>query len=615
MEKLKIKIGLILVALICNINLMAQVSISLGNVNIRPGETQEIEINLNNGEVDITDFEGFVVVPEGISFVAAYDNSYARLTGRETAGQSLTVELQSDGRLQFAVYQMTGTTGFSGQSGSVITFTIKADQGMAVGEYPIKIEDGLGVTIEADSYDLPWEGTINVYKYFKVDLLTNDGEMGSVKGGNDEVMSNSTLAISATPANGYHFVSWISNGSPVSNDNPYSFKVVEDMTLTASFAPNQYTITFDADDGTDVADITADYKTDITKPADPEKKGYTFAGWTPEFPETMPLDGANLKATWLLTNYTISYSLDGGVMAEGTSNAETYSIESDDITLNDPIRIGYSFAGWTGTGITEATKQVTILKGSEGNRSYTATWTPNQYTMTFVMDNGEDNVTKTQDYGTVLTAPNTPVKPYHTFMGWSPEIPQTIPAADMTFTAQWEVNKYKITWIVDGNRTVTEFSYGSPIIKPEDPTKEGYTFTGWDKEITGTMPAEDLTYTALFSIRKYTMTFVMDNGEDNVVKKQDYATSLTAPDAPVKLYHTFVGWSPEVPQTIPATDMTFTAQWEANKYQITWIVDGESTVTEVCYGETITLPEDPVKEGYLFEGWDKEIAETMPAED
>ena len=181
------------------------------------------------------------------------------------------------------------------------------------------------------------------------------------------------------------------------------------------------------------------------------------------------------------------------------TNAASYTIESDAITLTNPTRTGYTFAGWTGTGLTESTSSVTIAKGSIGDRSYTATWTINQYTMTFVLDNGEDNVEKQQNYGSALTAPSDLKKAGFTFKGWNPEVPATIPAEDKTFTAQWERNSYKVTWDVDGIKTVDEYAFEAIITRPADPKKEGYTFTGWTPNVAETMPAEDVTYTAQFS--------------------------------------------------------------------------------------------------------------------
>ena len=174
---------------------------------------------------------------------------------------------------------------------------------------------------------------------------------------------------------GYTFNGWLKAGEETPSTEVIIAKgSIGDRTYTATWSINQYTIVFDSDGGTAVDSIKADYLSVLSKPADPTKEGYTFAGWTPEFPETMPLNGATLKATWTPITYTISYDLAGGALSEGDENPSTYTIESDEITLKNPTRDGYEFTGWTGTNLTEATMTVTIAKGSIGNLEYTATW-------------------------------------------------------------------------------------------------------------------------------------------------------------------------------------------------------------------------------------------------
>ena len=299
--------------------------------------------------------------------------------------------------------------------------------------------------------------------------------------------------------------------------------------------------------------------------------------------------------------YTLIYKVDGDIY-----KTDSIVYNSALTPIPEPTKEGYTFSGWSDIPATMPANDVVI----------TGTFSINQYTMTFVLDNGQENVVKTQDYASELTAPADPVKTGFTFKGWNPAVPATIPATDMTFTAQWERNKYLVTFIVEDTVAKKDsVLYEGAITKPADPVKEGYTFTGWQPGIPETMPANDLTFTAQFSINQYTMTFVLDNGQENIVKTQDYGTALTAPENPVKTGFTFKGWTPAVPATVPASDMTFTAQWERNKYKVTWIVDGQSTVDEVEYEATIVKPEDPVKEGYTFTGWDNEIPETMPAND
>jgi uncharacterized repeat protein (TIGR02543 family) len=234
--------------------------------------------------------------------------------------------------------------------------------------------------------------------------------------------------------------------------------------------------------------------------------------------------------------------------------------------------------------------------------------------MTFVLENGEQNVVLTQNYGTAITAP-VPTKTGFTFAGWDAEVPATIPAANKTFTAQWTRNSYTMTFVVDGQTVKEEtIAFEAAVTAPADPTKEGYTFMGWSPAVPQTMPAENVTVTAQWQINQYTMTFVLDNGEQNVVLTQDYGTAITAP-VPTKTGFTFAGWDAEVPATIPAENKTFTAQWTRNSYTMTFVVDGQTVKEEtLAFEAAVTAPADPTKEGHTFAGWSPAVPETMPAE-
>ncbi len=155
------------------------------------------------------------------------------------------------------------------------------------------------------------------------------------------------------------------------------------------------------------------------------------------------------------------------------------------------------------------------------------------------------------------------------------------------------------------------------ITAPADPTREGYTFIGWDKAIPATMPAENMTLTAQWRINQYTITFDTDGGSAIEPITQDYGTAIIAPAAPTKTGYTFMGWEPEIPATMPAEDMTITAKWSINQYTVTFDTDGGSAVAPITqdYGTAIAAPANPTREGYTFIGWDKAIPATMPAGD
>ncbi len=156
---------------------------------------------------------------------------------------------------------------------------------------------------------------------------------------------------------------------------------------------------------------------------------------------------------------------------------------------------GYTFGGWNkadGTAWDYASDKVT------DNITLYAKWAANTYTITFDTAGGSEIAPITQDYGTVITAPEAPTRKGYTFIGWDKEIPTTMPAENMTVTAQWKINRYTITFDTNGGSEIVPITqdYGTAITSPADPTREGYTFIGWDKEIPTTMPAENITLKA-----------------------------------------------------------------------------------------------------------------------
>ena len=228
----------------------------------------------------------------------------------------------------------------------------------------------------------------------------------------------------------------------------------------------------------------------------------------------------------------------------------------------DPTKEGYTFIGWY-NGESEWDFETPVT----ADLTLTAKWQLNRYTITFDTAGGSEVAPITQDYGTTITAPANPAKTGYTFAGWDKTIPTTMPAGDMTITARWTVNQYTITFKLEngGQDIVIKQDYGTAITAPANPTKTGYTFAGWDKTIPSTMPAEDMTITARWQVNQYTITFDTAGGSEVAPITQDYGTTITAPANPAKTGYTFAGWDKTIPTTMPAGDMTITARWTENR--------------------------------------------------
>ncbi len=244
------------------------------------------------------------------------------------------------------------------------------------------------------------------------------------------------------------------------------------------------------------------------------------------------------------------------------------------------------------------------------------------YTVTFQSEGGSEVASQIRA-NTPADQPADPTKEGYTFIGWYKgesewnfETPVT---ADLTLTAKWQINRYTITFDTAGGSEVPSITqdYGTAITPPAAPTRTGYTFAGWDRESPTTMPAENITLTARWTVNQYTITFKPENGGQDIVIKQDYGTAITAPANPTKTGYTFAGWDKTIPATMPAENITLTARWQVNQYTITFKPEngGQDIVIKQDYGTAITAPANPTKTGYTFAGWDKTIPSTMPAGD
>ena len=210
--------------------------------------------------------------------------------------------------------------------------------------------------------------------------------------------------------------------------------------------------------------------------------------------DTVPADVSMLSITG---DYEVIY-LPG---TYGTGSAVTDMKPHNNIlTLRGALftRAGYTQVGWsTVDGGEKVYGFEDVYTQNEALTLYPV-WNTNKYTITFDTNGGSEIAPITQDYGTEITAPANPTRKGYTFKGWDKEIPKTMPAENITVKAQWKITQYTITFDTNGGSDIAPITqdYGTEITAPDNPTRKGYTFKGWDKEIPETMPAENITITA-----------------------------------------------------------------------------------------------------------------------
>ena len=176
------------------------------------------------------------------------------------------------------------------------------------------------------------------------------------------------------------------------------------------------------------------------------------------------------------------------------------------------------------------------------------------------------------------------------------------------------IKRYAMTYMVNDTIVyhVDSLAYEEAIVLPKTPTKEGHTFNSW-KGLPETMPIHDVTVNALFTINKYVLSYVVD-GEVNMADSITYGDSIVVIAPLEREGHTFSGWI-GVPETMPAKDTTIVGTFVANSYLLTYRIDSDTIHSDsVAYGSEITMLEAPVKVGYAFDGWDQ-VLTMMPAED
>ena len=294
-------------------------------------------------------------------------------------------------------------------------------------------------------------------------------------------------------------------------------------------------------------------------------------------------------------SYTLSYTVDGQPYKTTVVRAGT-ALTAEEA----PTKKGYTFSGWDDVPAVMPAENVVV----------NGTFIVRKFKVTFIVDGNVFNE-QSLDFGTRILAPEPPAKEGHTFIGWG-DVATTMPAEDISYTAVYYIDQYKLTYTVDGEiyRTTT-ITYGASITPEKEPVREGYSFSGW-KELPKTMPATDVVASGTFSINRYKLMFITD--DDVIIDEYvEYGAPITTPKAPAKTGHTFVTWG-DVAATMPAGDVTYTAEYEVNQYKLIYLIDGDVYKTVMVDYDSEIIPEDNPEDDDYFYAWE-DMPERMPDHD
>lgn len=347
---------------------------------------------------------------------------------------------------------------------------------------------------------------------------------------------------------------------------------------------------------------------DAAEIAEPSKEGYTFQGWEPEIPQTVPASDIAINAVFTVNQYTIEYYVDDVLY-----DSQTLDYGAELVAIAEPEKEGYTFSGWNAIPATMPVGGVRV----------DGTFQINSYVLSYYVDDELVESAETE-YNTQITAKDEPEKEGYTFSGWS-DIPETMPAHDVRIDGTFTVNRWAIRYFVDGEEYfVDEHNYGDDITIIDIPEpRVGYTFSGWTyDEIPATMPDHDIEINGAFIINTHTFTFYLD-GEVYSSITADYGTTgITIENPTADTGYHFEGWKNSdgdavtVPDTMPDEDLSFYGTIEINIHVASYYITDENgnrtlnSQTEFEYGATITYPEIQVPEGYALK-WSKEYS-TMP---
>ena len=345
-----------------------------------------------------------------------------------------------------------------------------------------------------------------------------------------------------------------------------------DTTLYAEWSTGNYVLLFDTQGGSDIGYVIYQFSATVATPTAPTKNGYTFGGWSPSLPATMPANDVTLAAQWSLNSYTLTFNSNGGTAI----TAATANYSASIAIPSAPTKTGYTFSGWkTAADLSGDTYETSDEYVILGNSTLHAQWAINSYTISYEPNGATRGTTPNAQTGvhdqvaiTIANNTGTLVKTGYTLVGWNLSANggegTRYPAGyspyntnlSLTLYAEWATTNYTLTFnsnATDVSNPATQVrAYTANLGTLPTLSRMGYIFGGWrvnnpgfpPSALPSTMPAADLGFDAIWTAKNYenvSTATELDPGEEVTTDETVVGTTFTIPASAKLTTETFSG--------------------------------------------------------------------------
>ena len=483
-----------------------------------------------------------------------------------------------------------------GQTAPLVIGMNNTDTNLSGFQFKLYLPEGLSVTTNTNGQFVYTQSERIANHTVNIRALDDGGYLVVVYSMDANVITGSSGELMSISVTADETASTSGNGR-LSNiritDVSSSTSSCNDVTIDVTIVPKFHYVTFKYGETVYLHEQVA-YGAVVPVPEDPMLKGHTFAGWSPDVPETMPDSDLVFTALFTVNQYTVTFTIPSEEWTKEFTLDYGAAITVPDV----PQKPGYTFAGWdkpvpetmpdsaivfTGS-YTQNLQILTLTASGNGSVSYGETNVRSASQNFNVGELSQVILTITPDTGHHIASLLLNGENALLLLTEDGKLTIESMTASASVSVTFAPNVHDVTFRY--GETIyqqTQVAYGEIITVPDDPKLKGHTFAGWDKPVPETMPDSALVFTALFTVNQYTVTFTIPSEEWTKEFTLDYGAAITVPDVPQKPGYTFAGWDKPVPETMPDADLVFTGSYTQNSLTLSLTATGNGTVQ---YGNT-----------------------------